>query len=258
MSFQPILTVQQLSLAGSKGTLFQNIEFTVSQGEVLAIMGPSGTGKSMLLKAVAGFLPSDVAAEGSIQLNGNDVSQLYIMQRTRNQRPGVIFQDALKALNSLASVEQQLALALTANRTRLKGTSRTVVTSLLEQLGFSDPDSVLTLYPTQLSGGQRQRICIAIALLGSANLLIADEPTSALDPITEIEILNLFRDSVRQRGIGGILITHDLPTALTCDRILIIADGAMLAYGSPTEAIRQSPHPFCRQLVQLIPEVNHA
>ncbi|PSW09154.1 ABC transporter ATP-binding protein [Photobacterium sanctipauli] len=252
MNSKPLLTVTNLSLADSKRTLFQEINFDVSQGEVLAIMGPSGIGKSMLSKAIAGFLPSDVMVDGSVQLNDSEVGQLPMLQRSQTQRPAVIFQDALKALNPLATVEQQLSLALTVNKTRLNATNRDAVTELLAQLGLAEPDSILALYPSQLSGGQRQRICIAISLLGSANLVIADEPTSALDPITENEILNLFRNSIQQRCIGGILITHDLSAALACDKLLVIADSTMVAYGEPTQAIRQSQHPFCQQLEQLL------
>ncbi len=220
---------------------------------MLAVMGPSGIGKSMLSKAVAGFLPKDVFANGVISINGEEVSTQAMLQREAAQRPAVIFQDALQALNPLASVEQQLSLALTGNKTSLNSTHRATVSTLLDQLGFSDVDMALKQYPSQLSGGQRQRICIAIALLGRANLLIADEPTSALDPITESEILTLFRNSIQQRNIGGMLITHDLSAALACDKLLVIAEGTMVAYGTPKEAISSSKHEFCQQLARLLP-----
>ncbi len=116
---KPILSVDNLSLIDSERTLFKHISFDLFQGEVLAIMGPSGIGKSMLSKAVAGFLPPDIAVNGSILLNGCEVAQSTMLQRTQLERPSVIFQDALKALNPLASVEQQLCLALTNNKTRL-------------------------------------------------------------------------------------------------------------------------------------------
>lgn len=250
---QPILAVNQLQISDSHQSLFRNISFTLAEGEVLAVMGPSGIGKSMLSKAVAGFLPKDVYAHGEVFINGKEVSTQAMLQREAAQRPAVIFQDALQALNPLASVEQQLSLALTGNTTRLNSAHRATVSTLLDQLGFSDADMALKQYPSQLSGGQRQRICIAIALLGRANLLIADEPTSALDPITESEILTLFRNSIQQRNIGGMLITHDLSAALACDKLLVIAEGTMVAYGTPKEAITLSNHEFCQQLAQLLP-----
>ncbi|MCG6410263.1 ATP-binding cassette domain-containing protein [Vibrio fluvialis] len=250
---QPILSVNKLCLADSKRIFFSDISFDLCEGEVIAIMGPSGIGKSMLSKAVAGFLPSDICVEGSVELNEVEVSGLAMLQRAVFQRPAVIFQDALKALNPLASVEQQLCLALTGNKTRLNSANRETVLTLLTQLGFVEPVSILSLYPSQLSGGQRQRICIAIALLGSSNLIIADEPTSALDPITEAEILELFHTSVKRRDISGLLITHDLYSALACDKILVIADNRVVAYGEPRHAISQSHHPFCQQLAKLLP-----
>lgn len=215
-------------------------------------MGPSGIGKSMLSKAVAGFLPDDIKASGSIVFNGIEVSSQSMLARSSQQRPAVIFQDALRALNPLVSVGQQLSLAHTSNRSKLSRHSCETVIALLKQLGFVSPKEILSLYPSQLSGGQRQRICIAMALLGRANLVIADEPTSALDPITEQEILALFRHSIKSRDISGLLITHDLSAALACDKLLVIADNAMVAYGEPVTAIKQSDHPFCQQLAKLV------
>ena len=153
MISQPILSVNNFSLADSERTLFKDISFELFQGEVLAIMGPSGIGKSMLSKAVAGFLPSDIWVDGSIQLNGSEVAKTGMLQRSNSQRPAVIFQDALKALNPLASVEQQLCLALTGNKTRLSSANRETVTILLSQLGFADPKAALAQHPSQLSGG---------------------------------------------------------------------------------------------------------
>lgn len=250
----PLLSVKGLSLSDQKRVLFEGIGFDLFPGEVLALMGPSGTGKSMLSKAIAGFLPTDVEAQGRIEINGTDVSQTPMLQRNSLQRPAVIFQDALKSLNPLASIEQQLSLAYSSRKTRLNEKGQRVVFSLLRKLGFSNPESILHLYPSQLSGGQRQRICIAMALLGQSNILFADEPTSALDPITEQEILSLFLKSVKERNIGGVLITHDLSSALACDKILVIADSTPVAYGEPIAAIKASQHPYCVELTRLIAE----
>ncbi|NOH81752.1 ABC transporter ATP-binding protein [Vibrio sp. RE86] len=250
----PLLSVKGLSLSDQKRVLFEDIAFDLFPGEVLALMGPSGTGKSMLSKAIAGFLPTDVEAQGSIEIDGIDVSHTPMLQRNSLQRPAVIFQDALKSLNPLASIEHQLSLAYSSGKTRLNGQGQSAVFTLLKKLGFSDPDSILHLYPSQLSGGQRQRICIAMALLGQSNILFADELTSALDPITEQEILSLFLKSVKERNIGGVLITHDLNSALACDKILVIADGTPVAYGKPRTAIKASQHTYCVELTRLLAE----
>ncbi|GAM60227.1 oligopeptide transport ATP-binding protein oppD [Vibrio ishigakensis] len=152
----------------------------------------------------------------------------------------------------MATIEAQLSLALSSSRTRLKDAELETLIQLLLKLGFDEPEKTLACYPSQLSGGQRQRICIAIALLGTAQLIIADEPTSALDPVTENEILSLFRSSVKERNLGGLLITHDLPAALACDKLVVIDDGEMIAYGTPHQAIHESEHRFCAQVRELI------
>ncbi|MGL6259227.1 ATP-binding cassette domain-containing protein [Vibrio sp. WXL210] len=246
-----LLKIEQLNLTSPTRTIIQSLDLELCAGETLAVMGPSGTGKSMLSRAIAGILPEQISMTGEIFFSGEEVGGKTLLQRASEHRPGVIFQDALQALNPLASIEAQLALALTSRRTRLNGGDRAQVIALLDQLGFSDPEHILQLYPSQLSGGQRQRICIAIALISSTNVLIADEPTSALDPITEKEILHLFRSSVKQRGLAGVLITHDLRSALECDKLLVIADGKMVAQGTPEDVLDSNLHPFCQQLKQL-------
>ncbi|MGR5144605.1 ATP-binding cassette domain-containing protein [Photobacterium sp. DNB23_23_1] len=248
----PILSVNQLSLTHSQGALFQDLALEVNAGEMLAVMGPSGIGKSMMSKAIAGFLPKGINAKGSICIAGNDVSRIPLLQRNAKQRAAVIFQDPLQALNPLARVGTQLSLALKAQKAKLPQSEKSILCELLLQLGFSEPETVLRHYPAQLSGGQRQRICIAMALLGNAPVLIADEPTSALDPVTEREILTLLRHSIKQKGIAGVLITHDLSSAVGCDKLLVIDEGQMIAYGSPKEALLSSNHPFCQQLCQLM------
>lgn len=252
MKPQPILTIEHLSLSSLRGPIFKDLSLEIFAGEMLAVMGPSGIGKSMLSKAVAGFLPPDMPLHGNIHLNGRSVGDISMLQRTAIECPAIIFQDALQALNPLASIGQQLCLALTGNKTRLNSCDHNVMNTLLIQLGFSDPSAALIKRPSQLSGGQRQRICIAIALLGNANLIIADEPTSALDPITESTILELLHFNVKQRNICGMLITHDLKSALVCDKVLVIADHQVVVYGEPSKAITASGHPFCQQLAQLM------
>ncbi|OCH15562.1 MULTISPECIES: ATP-binding cassette domain-containing protein [unclassified Aliivibrio] len=248
----PIVSVSQLSISTPSKVLFSDVTFDVSRGELLAIMGPSGIGKSMLSRAIAGFTADPIQVKGYISLSGHDVSNVSLLHRTAAQRPAFIFQDALQALNPLVSIEGQLCLSLTRSQTKPNKIEKKTLIELLKKLEFSEPDLILPLYPSQLSGGQRQRICIAIGLLSKAEILIADEPTSALDPITEKEILTLIRENVKQKQLAGILITHNLSSALACDKLLIIDDGGMVAYGPPREALENSSHSFCCSLKDLI------
>nr|WP_268980644.1 ATP-binding cassette domain-containing protein [Vibrio mediterranei] len=248
----PLLAINQLSISSKDRILFQGIQFDVSAGEMLAVMGPSGIGKSMLSKAIAGFTPDTISVSGTITIAGSEVCEMPLLNRSTQQRPAFIFQDALQALNPLVSVEKQLCLALTGDQTKPSARHRNTIVNLLARLGFPDPAIVLTNYPSQLSGGQRQRICIAIGLLSRAQVLIADEPTSALDPVTEQEILTLIRQSVKQSNMAGILITHDLNSALACDKLLVIDEGKVVAYGEPRVALESSSHHFCRSLKGLL------
>lgn len=248
----PLLEVSNLTISDSRRTLFKDLSFAIHPGQTLAVMGPSGIGKSMLSKAIAGFTPADINVSGSIKIGGAEVSQLSLLARKATQRPAVIFQDALQALNPLAKVGAQLSLALSSTSTKASALQLQHITELLQSLGFDYPKETLASYPSQLSGGQRQRICIAIALLGDASLLIADEPTSALDPVSENQILSLYRNAIKQNQLAGFLITHDLKAALACENLLVIDDGQMIAYGQPYQALHQSEHRFCTQIRELM------
>lgn len=246
------LTVTDLSITSDEKTLFEKISFEAHAGELIAIMGPSGIGKSMLTRAIAGFLPDTLSTQGSVAINGVEVNNTPMIQRKPSQRPAFIFQDALQALNPLVSVGGQLTLALTSSKTKPNKAQKQKIVSLLEQLGFTATEDTLGKLPSELSGGQRQRICIAIGLLSSANIMVADEPTSALDPITERDILKLIRQSVKDNQVAGLLITHDLHSALECDKLLLIDEGSMLAFGPPKDALAASTHQFCCSLRDLV------
>ncbi|ANO32544.1 ABC transporter ATP-binding protein [Vibrio breoganii] len=248
----PLLEVSNLTISDSRRTIFKDLSFAINSGQTLAVMGPSGIGKSMLSKAIAGFTPADIVVSGSIKVAGVEVAQLPLLARKASQRPAVIFQDALQALNPLAKVGTQLSLALSSRSTKASTQQLQHITELLQSLGFDYPKETLASYPSQLSGGQRQRICIAIALLGDASVLIADEPTSALDPVSENEILRLYRQAIKQDKLAGFLITHDLQAALACDKLLVIDDGKMIAYGQPYQALHESEHRFCSQVRELM------
>ncbi|GAB7219745.1 ATP-binding cassette domain-containing protein [Vibrio comitans] len=248
----PLLEVSNLTIRDSRRTLFKDLSFDINPGQTIAVMGPSGIGKSMLSKAIAGFTPADIMVSGSIKIGGVEVSQLPLLARKATQRPAVIFQDALQALNPLAKVGAQLNLALSTSSTKATLQQLEVITPLLQNLGFDYPKETLASYPSQLSGGQRQRICIAMALLGNASVVIADEPTSALDPVSENEILRLYRQAIAQDQLAGLLITHDLQAALACDKLLVIDDAKMIAYGQPYQALHASEHSFCSQVRELM------
>ncbi|MDF5565608.1 ABC transporter ATP-binding protein, partial [Vibrio parahaemolyticus] len=189
---------KQVSTNQEQLTILKDVNVDIRKGEKIAIVGTSGAGKSTLMTLLAGL---DTPTSGEITLLGHELSKLDDEARAkiRADSLGFVFQSFLliPSLSALRNVTLPCLL-------RGEAEDEARAAELLSAVGLEKRVDHL---PSQLSGGQRQRICIAIALLGSANLIIADEPTSALDPITEAEILELFRSSVQQRNISGLLIT---------------------------------------------------
>ncbi|MFT3860210.1 dipeptide/oligopeptide/nickel ABC transporter ATP-binding protein [Micropruina sp.] len=219
--------VRGLSVHTSAGArLVDDISFTLHEAERVALVGASGSGKSLTAAAVLGTLPVTLNACGSIRVCGCDVRP----GRLPRSRVGVaaVHQDPSTALNPLVRIGDQLDLVLRAHGTRA-AVATTVATGLLQDVGFDDPETLLRRYPAELSGGQRQRVCLAIALAGRPRLLIADEPTTALDVDTQEQVLDAI-ERVRQRhGTALMLITHDRRVAATrTDRAIRMAQGRLV------------------------------
>lgn len=219
--------VRRLSVHTAAGArLVSDISFTLDEAERVALVGASGSGKSLTAAAVLGTLPVTLNASGAISVCGCDVRP----GRLPRSRTGVaaVHQDPSTALNPLLRVGDQLGLVLRAHGTRAAVAS-SVATSLLQDVGFDDPDRLLWRYPAELSGGQRQRVCLAIALACRPKLLVADEPTTALDVDTQEQVLDAI-ERVRQRhGTALMLITHDRRVAATrTDRSIRMAQGELI------------------------------
>ena len=219
--------VRRLSVSTGAGVrLVDDISFTLDEAERVALVGASGSGKSLTAAAVLGTLPVTLGASGSIRVCGGDVRP----GRLPRSRTGVaaVHQDPSTALNPLLRVGDQLGLVLKTHGTRASVTS-SVAVALLDEVGFDDPDTVLWRYPAELSGGQRQRVCLAVALACRPRLLVADEPTTALDVDTQEQVLDAI-ERVRQRhGTALMLITHDRRVAATrTDRSIRMAQGRLV------------------------------
>jgi microcin C transport system ATP-binding protein len=248
-----LLTVEHLSLAAGGKTLVDDISFSVAAGETLAIVGESGSGKTLSALNVLDLLPPGISrTAGAISLDGVDVTRAdkKSIQKLRGGVAGIIFQEPMSSLNPLQKIGKQIAEAM-----RLHGqTSRTVlrqrVLTLLREVGLPDAERRMDDYPHLLSGGQRQRVCIAIALANNPKLLIADEPTTALDVTLEKQILDLIAGEQRARGLGVLLITHDLSLVRRyADRVLVMDQGQAVETG-PTGQI--FAHPTQRQTIRLL------
>ena len=201
-------------------TALDDVALTVAPGEIVAVTGPSGSGKSSLL-AVAGTLVT--ADAGTVAVDGVDVSTLDQKgrDRLRRERIGFVFQQA----NLLASLTAMDQLLLVAHVTGVpRHTARARATELLDYVGLSGKRGKR---PHELSGGERQRVAVARSLMGSPALLLVDEPTSALDAERGRAVVGLLRDITRDRGTATVLVTHDLRHLGLTDRALVMRDGSL-------------------------------
>ncbi len=262
MSTPPLLEVQDLvvefqSRDGNVRVL-NGVSYHVNAGETLAVLGESGSGKSVTAMAVMGILDTPPArvVSGSIRYQGRDLLTLSDAERrdVRGTEIAMIFQDALSALNPVFPVGWQIAEAL---RVRA-GLSRTAAMAravdLMEQVRIPAARTRVKDYPHQFSGGMRQRVTIAMALALGPKVLIADEPTTALDVTVQAQIMQLLADLRRETGMALVLITHDLGVvAGVADRIAVMYAGRIVEHAEVRPLYRAPAHPYTRALLESIP-----
>ena len=239
-------------------TITVGTDLLVGAGDTVGIVGESGSGKSLTARAIARLLPQGVFAEGSVRYRGRELMDLP-EKEVRKLRGGVIslmFQDPFTMLNPLLRCGEHIAEMLPADGARWsRDRSRDETRRRLAEVGIDDP-LVAQRYPFQLSGGMRQRVALAAALARDPDLLIADEPSTALDVTTQAEILDLLRSVHRARGMGLILITHDLRVAFTtCDRVYVLYAGSLLEVGHAEALEREPLHPYTLGLLLSEPSI---
>ncbi|MGK7865565.1 ABC transporter ATP-binding protein [Falsiroseomonas sp. E2-1-a4] len=254
---QPLLDVQDLSVAFGAKTVVHGVSFTVQRGETVALVGESGSGKSVIalsclrLLAGAGHNP-----QGRITLDGTDVltAQGEDLRRLRGGIAGMVFQEPMTSLNPLHSVGRQVSEAVTLHRSLNGEALRLRVVELLTRAGFPQAEARLNAYPHQLSGGQRQRVMIAVALANDPALLIADEPTTALDVTIQAQILELLADLKRRLNMAVLLITHDLAIVRRhADRVVVMRHGQAVEAGTVAEVFGNPQHDYTRMLLATEP-----
>ena len=234
------------------------VDVTVDPGEILCIVGESGSGKSVSMLAAMGLItwPGRVTAE-VMRFAGTDLPALSARQRRRvvGKDMAMVFQEPMSSLNPCYPVGWQIAEALRTHHAVPRGKVRGRVVELLEQVGIPDPASRLGAFPHQMSGGMNQRVMIAMAISCNPKLLVADEPTTALDVTIQKQILDLLMDLQRQRGMGLVLITHDMGVvAETAHRVQVMYAGQMVEE-QPTDALFAAPrHPYTAALLDALPE----
>ncbi|MBU6498223.1 MAG: ABC transporter ATP-binding protein [Rhodospirillales bacterium] len=251
----PALEIEELSLSIAAARVVDGVSLAVAAGEVVAMVGESGCGKSLTAQAVMRLLPDAVRHQGGrIRVAGQDITALpdSAMRRLRGRALSMIFQEPQAALDPLATVGAQIAEALRLPLAR----ARPAVRAMLEEVGLSDPERRIDQYPFELSGGMCQRVMIACALIARPALLLADEPTTALDVTIQAQILALLRRLAAERGTAVLLITHDMGVvADIADRVAVMYAGRIAETG-PVGALFAAPrHPYTALLLAAIPRL---
>ncbi|MGE5491586.1 MAG: ABC transporter ATP-binding protein, partial [Actinomycetota bacterium] len=260
----PLLKVTDLRLgfAAGRQTLLavDGVSFEVGAGETFALLGESGCGKSATAQGIMRLLPTaGRIVGGTVELDGKDLLALpeADMRSVRGRRIAMIFQEPATSLNPVLTVGQQIGEVLERHLDMTGEAARQRILELLRQVGIADPERRLNEYPFQLSGGMKQRVMIAVALAGEPDLLIADEPTTALDVTVQAQILDLLVKLQQERGMGMLLITHDLGVvARVAHRIGVMYAGELVEV-APRQAFFTAPrHPYTRALFAALPEVS--
>lgn len=236
----------------------RNVSLSLQKGEVLAIVGESGCGKSILCKSIMKLLPRHAKIEqGSIIADGTDITHYTErnMVRLRGSLFSMIFQDPMTALDPTMTIGAQIAEAVLVHNKKMPQDDvyRRVI-ELMELVGIEHPQERYKLYPYHFSGGMRQRCVMAIALAGNPRILLADEPTTALDVTIQAQILDLLRDIQKKLGTAAILVSHDLGVvARAADRVAIMYAGKIVEIGTAKEVYYDPRHPYTWGLLQALP-----
>ncbi|MFG1954217.1 dipeptide ABC transporter ATP-binding protein [Micromonospora sp. NPDC048830] len=262
-SHAPLLAVRNLTVERRSGenvqAIVSSVNLAVGSGEAVGIVGESGSGKSVTARAIAGLLPRGLRATGSVELGGSELlglSEREWRRSVRGSEIGLIMQDPFTMLNPIMRCGDIVAESLQPGRHRTRRQDREEAVRRLAEVGITDP-TVADRYPFQLSGGMRQRVGIAAALARDPRILIADEPSTALDVTTQRDILALIKRIQAARGMGLILITHDLRVAFSmCDRAYVLYAGTVLEQGPADELDTAPLHPYSQALLLSEPPID--
>lgn len=234
----------------------RGVSLTVAQGESVALVGASGSGKTVLGRSILGLVDEPGVVRGSILFDGKQIvgRSEDALREIRGVGAAMVFQDALDGLNPVYSVGSQLSEILTVRLGYTRARAKEHAVELMQQVGIRDPETRFNNYPHQFSGGMRQRICIALAVGMKPKLLIADEPTTALDVTVQAGILRLIKKLQAETGMGLIFVTHDLAVAREVSkRMVVMYNGQVVEEGLTEEVFTNPQHPYTKALLSAHP-----
>jgi peptide/nickel transport system ATP-binding protein len=257
---EPLVSVRNLSVAftnsGKSIHAVYGVDFDLAAGEVLGVIGESGSGKSVTLRALLRILPPKrTKIGGTIRVDGRDALALAgrELEDYRGSIVSMIFQEPMLAFDPVFSIGDQIAESVIRHRGVDKAAGRARALEMLERVQIPNAKRRLDAYPHEMSGGMRQRAMIALALACSPKLLLADEPTTALDATVQIQILLLLRELQRELGMSVIFVTHDVGVACeVADRVAVMYAGRMVESGTVSEVMQHPQHPYTSGLLSSI------
>ncbi|KPQ23443.1 MAG: microcin C transport system ATP-binding protein [Halomonas sp. HL-48] len=254
---EPLLRVDNLSVAFDGNPVVESLSLSLHAGETLAIVGESGSGKSVSALGLVNLLPANAQVSGERRLNGTLLNTLSKAEWNglRGNTVGVVFQEPMTSLNPLHRIGKQIGESLRLHQGLRGKAARARAKTLLEQVKLPRAEELLDVWPHQLSGGQRQRVMIAMAIANNPSLLIADEPTTALDVTVQQDILALLKELRDEHGMGLLLISHDLNLVRRhADRVCVMYQGKIQETGPVDRVFEQPQSDYTQRLLAAEPE----
>jgi oligopeptide transport system ATP-binding protein len=251
-----------VTFSGAHGDIpaVRNVSLEVGRGEVVALLGESGSGKSVTARAIMGLVAEHTVVSADVLLLG-ETNLMSLSpdgrRRIRGDRMSLVLQDALSALNPVLSIGDQIGELFRVHRGSTRKQARASAIELLSLVGIPAPGQRVDEYPHQFSGGMRQRILIAMAIALEPEFLIADEPTTALDVTVQAQILDLLERLRSSLGMGILLITHDLGVVTeVADRLAVMYAGRIVEQGTADDVLTHPGHPYTQALLRSVPQAS--
>jgi peptide/nickel transport system ATP-binding protein len=241
-------------------SMVHDVDLSVRRGEVLGIVGESGSGKSLTMRGVFGLLPPEMRARGSVCFQGQELlgQSPRALRALRGSKMSIIFQDPLTALNPVMTVGAQIVEAIRIHdRSVSRQAAQERAVALMRMVAIPLPEQRVAQYPHEFSGGMRQRAAIAMSMANDPDLLVADEPTTALDVTVQAQIMDVLRRLRDEKGVGVILITHDLGLlAGIADQVAVMYAGRVVERAAVDELFAAPRHPYTRGLLASLSRID--